>query len=142
MLLSYACSFPHNNIHTYIMYIFRVSISMCKCSYDSIPLYSIHVKVYCYCLTLNCYCPISTCYCLTLNCYCLTFPTVTVWLFQLLLFDFSNRYCLTFPTVTVWLGTVTVWLFQPLLFDFELLLFTLWTVIDYTLNCYCPTVTI
>jgi hypothetical protein len=36
----YACSFPHNNKHTYIMYIFRVSISMCKYSYDSILLYS------------------------------------------------------------------------------------------------------
>jgi hypothetical protein len=36
----YACPFPHNNIHTYIMYIFRVSILMCKCSYDSIILYS------------------------------------------------------------------------------------------------------
>jgi len=89
-----------------------------------ILIYSIHMKVYCYCqisncycLNLNCYCPISNCYCLTLNCYCLTlncycltFPTVTVWLFQpllsdfeLLLFDFSNRYCLTFPTVTIWL---------------------------------------
>ena len=45
MLLSYACSFPHNNIHTYIMYIFRVIISMCKCLNDSIPLYSIHVTV-------------------------------------------------------------------------------------------------
>jgi hypothetical protein len=89
-----------------------------------ILIYSIHMKVYCYYLTLNCYCPISNCYCLTLNCYCpisncycLTFPTVTVWLFQLLLFDFSNRYCLTlncycltFSTVTVWLWTVTVWL--------------------------------
>jgi hypothetical protein len=30
----YACSFPHNNKHTYIRYIFKVSISMCKCSYD------------------------------------------------------------------------------------------------------------
>jgi len=61
-----------------------------------ILIYSIHMKVYCYCLTLNCllsnfqlYCPIFNCYCLTLNCYCLTFPTVTVWLW-----------------------TVTVWLFQ------------------------------
>jgi len=142
MLLSYACSFPHNNIHTYIMYIFRVSISMCKCSYDSISLYSIHVKVYCYCLTLNCYCPLSNCYCLTLSCYCLTFPTVTVWLFQPLLFDFelllSHRYCLTFPTVTVWL-------FQPLLFDFELLLFDFSNHYCLTLNCYCltfPTVTV
>ena len=36
----YACSFPHNNKHTYIRYIFKVSISMCKCSYDSILLYS------------------------------------------------------------------------------------------------------
>jgi hypothetical protein len=80
-----------------------------------ILIYSIHMKVYCYCLTLNCYCPISNCYCpifncycLTLNCYCLTFPIVTVRLFQPLLSDFSNRYCLTFSTVTVWLWTVTV----------------------------------
>jgi hypothetical protein len=36
----YAYSFPHNNKHTYIMYIFKVSIPMCKCSYDSILLYS------------------------------------------------------------------------------------------------------
>jgi hypothetical protein len=44
----YACSFPHNNKrsfphnnkHTYIMYFFKVSIPMCKCSYDSILLYS------------------------------------------------------------------------------------------------------
>jgi len=54
----YTCSFPHNNIHTYnIMYIFRVSISMCKCSYDSILLYSytysIHAKVYRYCLDME-----------------------------------------------------------------------------------------
>jgi hypothetical protein len=152
MLLSYACSFPHNNIHTYIMYIFRVSISMCKCLYDSIPLYSIHVKVYFYCLTLNCYCPLSNCYCLTLSCYCpisncyyltlscycLTFPTVTVWLwtvtvwlFQPLLFDFSNRYCLTLNCYCLTFPTVTVWLFQPLPSDFS--------------NCYCltfPTVTV
>ena len=70
----YACSFPHNIIYTCIIYIFRVSISMCKCSYDSILyilIYSIHVKVYCYCLTLNCYCLIFNRYCLILNCYCL-----------------------------------------------------------------------
>jgi len=35
-----ACSFPYNNKHTYIMHIFKVSISLCKCSYDSILLYS------------------------------------------------------------------------------------------------------
>jgi hypothetical protein len=93
MLLSYACSFPHNNIHTYIMYIFRVSISMCKCLYNSIPLYSIHVKVYCYCLTLNCYCPISNCYCLTLSCY----------------YPISNCYCLnsnSWKSQTVTVGKV------------------------------------
>ena len=78
--------------------------------------------------------------------------TVTVWLFQPLLFDFSNCYCLTlncycltFSTVTVWLWTVTVWLFQPLLSDFELLLsrhlnyyylhFEL--LLSRHLNCYC-----
>jgi hypothetical protein len=112
-------------IHTYIMYIFRVSISMCKCSYDSILLYSyiygIHVKVYYYCLTLNCYCPISNyyclhielllsnCYCLTLNCYCLHI--------ELLL---SNRYCLTWNCYCLDVWTVTV---QPLL--------------SRHLNCYC-----
>jgi hypothetical protein len=78
----YACLFPHNNIHTYIMYIFRVvsqytSVRMTQFFY--ILIYSIHVKVYCYCLILNCYCPISNCYCLTLNCYC----------------PISNYYCLT-----------------------------------------------
>jgi len=36
----YVCSFPHNNKHTYIRHIFKVSISMWKCSYDSILLYS------------------------------------------------------------------------------------------------------
>jgi len=68
--------------------------SVCMTQFFYIFIYSIHVKVYCYCLTLNCYC-------LTLNCYCLTF--------QLLLFDCLtlNCYCLTF---------------QLLLFDFELLL--------------------
>jgi hypothetical protein len=121
MLLSYACSFPHNNIHTYIMYIFRVSISMCKCSYDSIPLYSIHVKVYCYRLTLNCCCPLSNCYCLTLSCYC---PISNSYCLTLSCYCLTlNCYCLTFPIVTVWL-------FQPLLFDFELLLFR-------HLNCHC-----
>jgi hypothetical protein len=80
-----------------------------------ILIYSINMKVYCYCPISNCYCLTLNCYCLTLNCCCLTFPTVTVWLFQLLLFDFSNRYYVTFPTITVWL-------FQPLLFDFQLLL--------------------
>ena len=35
----YVCSFPHINIHTYITYIFRVSISICKCSYNSSLLY-------------------------------------------------------------------------------------------------------
>jgi hypothetical protein len=127
MLLSYACSFPHSNIHTYIMYIFRVSILMCKCSYDSIPLYNIHMKVYYYCLTLNCCCPLSNCYCLTLSCYCLTL----------------NRYCLTFLTVTVWL-------FQPLLFrhlncyclHLNCYCLDIWIVIVYILNCYCPTVII
>jgi hypothetical protein len=48
--------------------------SVCMTQFFYIFIYSIHVKVYCYCLTLNCYC-------LTLNCYCLTF--------QLLLFDFE-----------------------------------------------------
>jgi hypothetical protein len=49
----YACSFPHHNIHTHIMYIFRVSISTCKCPHDSVLIY-IHIvftwKSNCYCL--------------------------------------------------------------------------------------------
>ena len=83
----YACSFPYSNIHTYIMYIFRVSISMRKCSYDSILLYSYiqysresllllsNFQLLLsnrYCLTLNCQCPIFNCYCPTLNYYCTT----------------------------------------------------------------------
>jgi hypothetical protein len=70
----YVCSFPHNNINTYIMYIFRVNISIHSVRMTQlfyILIYSINMKVYCYC-------PISNCYCLTLNYYCLTFPTVTV----------------------------------------------------------------
>ena len=126
----YTCSFPHNNIHTYIMYIFRVSISMCKCLYDSILLYSyiqyshesllllsnfelllsnfqLLLSNY-YCLDIellmsNCYCPTVTFQ--TLNCYC---PTVTVYV-QSLLSKHLNYYC---PTIIV-----------------------------QTLNCYCPTVT-
>jgi len=49
----YACSFPHHNIHTHIMYIFRVSISTCKRPHDSIythththtHTHTIHMKV-------------------------------------------------------------------------------------------------
>ena len=103
MLLSYACSFPHNNIHTYIMYIFRVNISIYKCSYDSILLYSylqysresllllsnFELLLFNFQLLLfdfelllfdfsNCYCLTLNCYCVTLNCYYLTFPTITV----------------------------------------------------------------
>jgi hypothetical protein len=137
----YACSFPHNNIHTYIMYIFRVSS---KCSYDSILLYSyiygIHVKVYCYCLTVNCYCPISNCYCPISNCYCLYIELIL-----------SNCYCLTLNYLLSTHWTVTV---QPLLSNFELLLsrhlncyclhieLLLSNRYYLTLNCYCPIVTI
>ena len=108
----YTCSFPHNNIHTYTMYIFRVSISMFKCSYDSILfysyIYSIHVKAYHYCLDIelllsnfqlllsnfellmsNRYCLILNCYCPTLNCYCPIFNCYC---------PILNCYC---PTVTV-----------------------------------------
>ena len=87
----YACSFSHNNIHTYIIYIFKVSISMCKCSYDSILLYS-YIKYSHESLLLlsNFELLLSNCYCLDIellfsNCYC---PTVTI---QPLL---SNHYCL------------------------------------------------
>ena len=73
--------------------------SVCMTQFFYILIYSIHVKVYCYCLTLNCYCPISNCYCLTLNCYCTISNCYCLTL---------NCYCLTFPTVTVWLWTVTV----------------------------------
>jgi len=54
-----------------------------------ILIYSINMKVYCYCPISNCYSLTLNCYCLTLNCCCVTFPTVTVWLFQPLLFDFE-----------------------------------------------------
>jgi hypothetical protein len=60
--------------------------SVCMTQFFYILTYNIHVKVYCYCLTLNCYC-----------------PTVVVQplLFELLL---SNRCCLNCccPTVTIW----------------------------------------
>jgi len=97
----YAWSFPHNNIHTYIMYIFKVSISMCKCSYDSILLYSYIeysreslLLLSNFELLLSNFQPLlsnfelllsnfelllSNYYCLTLNCYCPIF----------------NYYCLT-----------------------------------------------
>jgi len=107
-----------------------------------ILIYSIHMKVYCYCLTLNC--------CYQFPTVTVQFPTVIVWLwtvtvwlwtvtvwlfqlllsdFELLLFDFSNHYCLTFPTVTVWLWTVTVWLWTVTVW--------LWTV-----TVQFPTVTV
>ena len=98
----YACSFPHNNKYTYIRYIFKVSISMYKCSMTQFfYIYIIHVKAYRYCLDIelllsnfqlllsnfelllsNFQLLLSNRYCLTLNCYCPIF----------------NRYC---PTVTV-----------------------------------------
>ena len=76
-----------------------VSIRMTQFFY--ILTYSIHVKVYCYCLILNCYCPIVTV--LTLNCYC---PTVTI---QLLL---SRHWTVTVKMLLSSHWTVTV---QPLL---------------------------
>jgi hypothetical protein len=80
-----------------------VSVRMTQFFY--ILIYSIHMKVYCYCPISNCYCTISNCYCLILNYYC---PISNCYCLTL------NRYCLTlnvtvqFPTVTVWLWTVTV----------------------------------
>jgi len=71
------------NIH--ISGIFSKLVSQCA----SVPMiqfiyiltYNIHVKVYCYCLTLNCYCPTVTVQRLLsnrccLNCYCLI---IAVW---------------------------------------------------------------
>ena len=85
----YACSFPYNNIHTYIMYIFRVNISIYKCSYNSILLYS--------------YLQYSHENLLLLSNFELLLSNFQLLLsdFELLLFDFSNCYCLTFPTITV-----------------------------------------
>ena len=115
----YACSFPHNNIHTYIMYIFRVSISMCKCLYDSILLYS-YIQYSCESLLLvsNFELLLSNRYCLDIelllsNHYC---PTVTV--------QTLNSYC---PTVTVqtlnyYCPTVTVQILNCYCLDIELLL--------------------
>jgi hypothetical protein len=110
MLLSYACSFPHNNIHTYIMYIFRVSISMCKCSYDSILLYSIHVKSLLLLSNFELFELLLSDFELLLFNFQLLMSDFELLLsdFEPLLFDFSNcycltlnYYCLTFPTVTV-----------------------------------------
>ena len=85
----YACSFPHNSIHTYIMYIFRVSISMCKCSYDSILLYSyiqysreslMLLSNFKLLLSNRCWLDIEL---LLSNCYCLNLGLLV-----------SNHYCL------------------------------------------------
>jgi len=119
----YACSFPHNNKYTYIRYIFKVSISMYKCSMTQffyVFTYNIHVKVYCYCLTLNCY--YLDIELILSNGYC---PTIVVWTVtvQRLL---SNHCCLNCccPIVTVWTVVVQWLLFccptvavQPLLFE-------------------------
>jgi len=72
----YACSFPHHNIHTHIKYIFRVSISTCKCPHDSVIIY-IYIYIYIYSsesltvtvLDINCTVLNLNCYCLI--CYCL-----------------------------------------------------------------------
>jgi hypothetical protein len=49
------------NIYIYISCIFSKLVSQCASvrmtQFFYIPTYNIHVKVYCYCLTLNCYCP-------------------------------------------------------------------------------------
>jgi len=115
MLLS---MYVHFLIITYIHIscIFSELVSQCASVHMTqffyILIYSIHVKVYCYCLTLNYYC-------LTLNCY---FPTVTVqqllsrhWTvtvqlllssrycldIELLLSRYLNCYCLDIWTITV-----------------------------------------
>jgi hypothetical protein len=73
----YVCSFPLINIHTSRIFSELVSqyTSVRMTQFFYILIYSIHVKVYCYCLTFNCYSPILNCYCLIFNRYC---PTVTV----------------------------------------------------------------
>jgi hypothetical protein len=105
------------NIH--ISGIFLKLVSQCTSvrmtQFFYILTYNIHVKVYCYCLTLNCYCldielilsrhwtnivqRLLSNHC-CLNSYC---PRVVVQplLFELLL---SNHYCLNYccPTVVVW----------------------------------------
>jgi len=97
------------NIH--ILGIFSKLVSQCASvrmtQFFYILTYNIHVKVYCYCLTLNYYCPTVTVdieLLLSNSCY----PTIVVWAItvQRLL---SNGCC---PTVAVW--TVIV---QPLLFE-------------------------
>jgi len=80
----YVCSFPHINIHTSRIFSELVSqyTSVRMTQFFYILIYSIHVKVYCYCLTFNCYCPIFNCYCPIFNCYFLIFncycPIITV----------------------------------------------------------------
>ena len=107
-------------IYIHILCIFSELISQCAgvrmTQFFYILIYSIHVKVYYYCLTLNCYCPISNRYCLALNCYCLDIWTVIV---QPLLSSFE-----------LLLSTHWTVIIQPLLSNFELLLSTY-------LNCYC-----
>ena len=41
----HACSFSHHNIHIHIKYIFKVGISMCKCSHDSVFINEISVSL-------------------------------------------------------------------------------------------------
>jgi len=73
--------------YIHISCIFSELVSQCASvrmtQFFYILTYSIHVKVYCYCLTLNCYCPIVTIQLLLSNYYCLDI--------ELLL---SNWYCL------------------------------------------------
>jgi hypothetical protein len=87
--------------------------SVCMTQLFYILIYSIHVKVYCYCLTLNCYC-------LHIELLLSTHSTVNV---QPLLSNFELLLS------THW--TVTV---QLLLSNFELLLSNRYCI---TLNCYC-----
>jgi hypothetical protein len=81
----YACSFPHYNIHTYIMYIFRVSISTCMCPHDSVYIY-IYESLTVIIEVLNCLC---------LNYYCLRPEPL---LSELLL---SKSWIVTVWTVTI-----------------------------------------
>ena len=128
----YAYSFPHNNIHTYIMYILRVSISMCMCSYDSILLYSYTQYSREILLLLSNFELLLS---IHLNCYCLHI--------ELLL---SNRYCLTwnyyYLYIELLLSNCYCLHIELLLSNFELLLSRHLNCYFLTLNCYCPTVTV
>jgi hypothetical protein len=100
--------------YIHISCIFLELVSQCASvrmiQFFYILIYSIHVKVYCYCLHIEL---------LLSNRYCLDIWTVTVYILLL-----SNRYCLTLNCYCLDIWTVTV----------QLLLSRHWTVTVWTLN--------